>query len=84
MPHMWTEMETRMVLNLYIEYGVLSLGDQRVINLSGELNISPGSIRMKLQNFASLDPMAITAGLKNASNLDKLIWEEHQRTIRRG
>jgi putative restriction endonuclease len=77
----WTRAELLAALHLYLQlpFGQLHRGQPRIVQLAGWLERTPSSVAMKLVNIASLDP-AITgtgrAGLKKASQLDRVVWNE--------
>jgi putative restriction endonuclease len=77
----WTRAELLAALHLYLQlpFGQLHRGQPRIVQLAGWLGRTPSSVAMKLVNIASLDP-AITgtgrAGLKKASQLDRVVWDE--------
>lgn len=47
-----------------------------IIALAESLNRTPSSVALKLVNFASLDPSLDRAGMSNASQLDRQVWNE--------
>lgn len=77
----WTHDEIRLAYFLYCQlpFGRLHGRNPEIIALAKLLDRSPGAVAMKLVNLASLD-QNITAtgrvGLKNASKLDKQVWQE--------
>ncbi|SHF94475.1 HNH endonuclease [Flavobacterium defluvii] len=80
-PRLWTRDELIVALNLYltIEYGKVHDQNPDVIKLGSLINRSPGSISMRLSNFASVDPFHQqrgVKGLKNGMNQVKPIWDE--------
>lgn len=78
---LWTREELILALNLYYKtsFGRLHKGNPDVINLSKLINRTPSSVAYKLVNLASLDPSLKKRGIKgarNASKLDKIVWDE--------
>lgn len=77
----WTREELIAAFNLYcrLPFGKLHKTNPQITQLAQLLGRTPSSVGMKLVNFASFDP-AITAngrvGLKGASRLDKVVWDE--------
>ncbi len=77
----WTRDELLVVLNLYhkLTFGQLHARQPVIMALAEKLQRPPGSVAMKLCNFASLDPVLRLSGrkgLEGASALDKTIWNE--------
>lgn len=77
----WTRDELLVAFNLYCRtpFGRLHHGNPDIIALAQRIGRSPGSVAMKLCNFASLDPIhrrRKIAGLKNASAADRQIFAE--------
>lgn len=77
----WTYEETILALYLYciIPFNRVSSKHTDIIKLSGLLSRSPNSIKMKIGNFGSFDPLLKArgiVGLQNISKLDKLVWDE--------
>ncbi|HEY1170189.1 MAG TPA: HNH endonuclease [Verrucomicrobiae bacterium] len=62
-----------------LTFGQLHARNPVVIQLAERMSRPPGSVAMKLCNFASLDPV-VTAngrkGLEGASTLDRALWKE--------
>ena len=78
---LWTRDELILAVNLYckLPFGRLHRLNPDVINLANLIGRTPSSVAYKLVNFASLDPSLKARGIKgasNASNLDKIIWDE--------
>ncbi len=77
----WLRYELLIAFDLYCRtpFGKMDSRNPEIIKLAGLLGRTPGSLAMKLVNFASLDP-AITStgrvGLKAASKADRAIWAE--------
>ncbi|WP_181850350.1 HNH endonuclease [Thalassospira profundimaris] len=69
----WTDDERYAALKLYfeLEFGQFHARNKNVIQLAEILGRTPGSIAMKLGNFASLDPTLDRGGLKNVSAADR-------------
>lgn len=77
----WTRDELLIVLNLYhkLRFGQLDSRQPVIIDLAKRMGRTPGSVAMKLNNLASLDPALQLRGVKGlpgASALDRTMWEE--------
>jgi putative restriction endonuclease len=77
----WTRDQLLIVLNLYhkLRFGQLDSRQPVIIELATRMGRTPGSVAMKLNNLASLDPalkLRGIRGLEGASNLDQATWEE--------
>ncbi|MFC3673653.1 HNH endonuclease [Novosphingobium pokkalii] len=77
----WTEDETILALYLYFQlpYGKLHSGNPEIRELAEVLDRPSNSIKMKLCNFASLDPKITDSGRKGlagASRQDRDIYAE--------
>jgi predicted restriction endonuclease len=77
----WTHEELLIVCNLYftLPFGQMHARNPMVISLARALGRTPGSVAMKLVNFASLDPVHQArgvSGLRGVSRADREIWEE--------
>lgn len=77
----WTREELLIALNLYekLRFGQFDARQPVVIQVATRMDRTPGSVAMKLNNLASLDPKLQArgiVGLQGASNLDKQVWEE--------
>ena len=77
----WTRDQLLVALNLYhkLRYGQFDARQRVIIDLAARLGRTPGSVAMKLNNLASLDPalrLRGIRGLPGASNLDRTVWEE--------
>jgi len=77
----WTDEHLKLAFYLYCQlpFGKLDARNQDVKSLASFLDRTPGSVAMKLVNFASLDPAIRESGRKglgNASAADKRIWDE--------
>ena len=62
-----------------LAFGQLHGRNPDVIRLAEKLDRTPGSVAMKLCNFASLDPKLMKRGVKGlqgASERDREIWGE--------
>lgn len=80
---LWTRDELLVAFNLYcrIPYGRLHSGNADIIAAARKLGRTPGSVAMKLCNFASLDPVQRArkiAGLRNVSEADRAIFAEFE------
>lgn len=77
----WSRGETLAALHVYFQlpFGQLDQRNLLIRQLAEWIGRTPGSVALKLVNFASLDPQVRAsgrAGMSNASQLDKLIWSE--------
>jgi hypothetical protein len=77
----WTREQSLLAFRCYCEtpYGQLHSKNKRVIELAELIGRTPSALAMKCVNFASLDPVireSGRSGLKNASVLDKTIWDD--------
>ena len=78
---LWTREEFILALNLYLKlpYGKLNAGTPEIIRLANILGRTPGSIGMRLNNFASVDPFHQQrgiVGLRGGIKQVEPIWEE--------
>ena len=79
----WTHDELVIAMNVYarLPFGQLHSRQPFIIEVASKLNRTPGSLAMKLCNFASFDPQLRArgiSGLKGASQLDRQVWEEFE------
>jgi hypothetical protein len=79
----WSRDELLVVCNLYfsLPFGQMHARNPVVIEFARALRRTPGSIAMKLVNFASLDPSQRArgiSGLTGVSRADKEVWKEFQ------
>jgi hypothetical protein len=77
----WTHEELLIVCNLYVSlpFGQMHARNPIVVRLARALGRTPGSVAMKLVNFASLDPVHQArgvSGLRGVSRTDREVWEE--------
>ncbi len=77
----WTREQLLIVLNLYhkLRFGQFDSRQPVIIDLAKCMGRTSGSVAMKLNNLASLDPALTLRGIKGlegASNLDRATWEE--------
>lgn len=77
----WTRDELVVAMNLYcrLPFGKLDQRTPKIRELAAALDRTPGSLAMKLNNFASFDPdlkARGVKGLKGASKLDREVWDE--------
>lgn len=80
-PTDWTREQTLAALHVYFQlpFGQLHQRNPLIQHLAIWIGRTPGSVALKLVNFASLDPQVRAsgrAGMSNASRLDKQIWDE--------
>lgn len=78
---LWTREELIVAFNLYltIEYGKIHDQNPNVIQLGKLIDRTPGSISMRLANFASIDPFHQQRGVKGLENGRRQvqpIWNE--------
>ena len=78
---LWNEEELLLAINLYckLPFGKMHSRNPDIIKLAKLIGRTSGSVALKLGNFASFDPSLIARGIKgarNASKLDKEIWDE--------
>jgi len=77
----WTRDELIVAFNLYckLPFGQLHAKNPRVVEMARALGRTPGSVAMKLVNFAALDPthrQRGVSGLANTSKADRQVWDE--------
>lgn len=77
----WSREETILALDLYLKitFSKATKTNKEVIKLANILGRTPSSVAMKVCNIASCDPLILNrhrSGLKNASKLDREIFEE--------
>jgi putative restriction endonuclease len=77
----WTREQTLAALHVYFQlpFGQLHQRNPLIRRLAEWIGRTPGSVALKLVNFASLDPQVRAsgrAGMSNASRRDKQIWDE--------
>ena len=78
---LWTRDELILALNLYLKlpFGKLHSGTPEIIHLANLLGRTPGSIAMRLNNFASVDPyhqQRGIGGLPGGRKQVEPIWNE--------
>ena len=77
----WSRDELIVVFNLYctMSFGQMHSRNPHIIEMAQVLGRTPGSVAMKLVNFASFDPAHQSRGvrgLSGASHADRAIWNE--------
>lgn len=82
----WNRLELLIILNLYhkLNFGQFHSSNPVIITIAEKLERTTSSVSMKLCNMASLDPalkIRGIIGLKGASKLDKLVWDEFHETL---
>ncbi|MBL7738829.1 MAG: HNH endonuclease [Chitinophagaceae bacterium] len=78
---LWTRDEFVLTLNLYLKlpFGKLDARTPEVIHLASIIGRTPGSVSMRLNNFASVDPFHLKrgiAGLGGGKKQVKPYWDE--------
>ena len=78
---LWTRDELILAINLYckLPFGKMHASNLDVKGLAQIIDRTPASVALKLGNLASFDPTLQARGIKgarNASKLDKSIWDE--------
>ncbi len=78
---LWTKDELTLSLNLYLKlpFGKLHSGTPEIIHLAKIIGRTPGSVAMRLNNFANVDPYHKQRGIVGLSGGRKQvepIWEE--------
>jgi putative restriction endonuclease len=81
---LWSRDELIVAMNLYckLPFGQLHERNPVIIRLAEQFGRTPGSVAMKLCNFASLDPVHQARGVKGlsgASQADREVWTEFHR-----
>src|ERR1035438_3712771 len=77
----WTREHFLIALNLYckLPFGKLHKGNPIIIETAEKMGRTPNSLAMKLCNFAALDPVQRSRGIKGlagASKQDRVMWDE--------
>ena len=77
----WTREHFLIALNLYckLPFGKFHKGNPIIIEAAEKMGRTPGSLAMKLGNFASLDPVQKARGIRGlsrATKQDKAMWNE--------
>ena len=74
----WTRDELVLALNLYLRlpFGRMHQSNPEVVALAALIGRTPGSVAMRLGNFAALDPALDRRGMANASAGARTIWDE--------
>src|SRR3990172_309293 len=77
----WSREQLVIVCGFYftLPFGQMHARNPRVVRLAKLLGRTPGSVAMKLVNFASLDPehqARGVRGLRGTSHADQDIWDE--------
>ena len=76
----WTKDETVLALFGYthIPFSKIVSSNPEIIKLAKLLHRTPGSVSMKLCNFAALDKSISQKGLTHGSELDKEVWNAYE------
>lgn len=79
----WTEFETRAPLELYLRtpFGRIHSRNPEIIDLAQSLDRTPGSIALKLANFAHLDDSLPRKGMSGSTALDRAVWSDFFREL---
>ncbi len=77
----WSRNELILAFSLYSEipFGKIHMGNPKVLELAKLLGRTPGSVSMKLSNFARLDPVLQArgiVGLQRGAKGEKEVWDE--------
>ena len=74
----WTKEETILAFELYCRtsFGRMHQRNPEVIALSKAINRTPGSVALKLCNFAALDPSLPQKGASHGSRMDQVVWND--------
>lgn len=75
----WDKDDTIIVLYEYHLLGGTAPTMAQKERIAKLINKSAGSVKMKMDNFASLDPNSNRKGLDHPSQLDVNIWNEYSR-----
>lgn len=81
MANNWSKEHVKIAFSLYckLPFGKLHKNNKDIVQLAILLDRTPSAIAMKLVNIASLDSTITStgrSGLKNASAMDKEVWQE--------
>ncbi len=82
----WTREHFLIALNLYckLPFGKFDARNPIIIEVAEKMGRSPGSLAMKLCNFASLDPVQRARGIRGLANVakqDKIMWDEFRNNV---
>ena len=77
----WSHQQLKLAFYFYCQtpFGQINSKNKKLIELAELIGRTPSARAMKCVNFASLDPAIIESGrkgLSNASQLDKVVWDE--------
>jgi putative restriction endonuclease len=80
--NLWTKEELILAFNLYLKipFGKMHSTNKDIIHLAGLIDRTPGSIALRLVNFASVDPALQARGIKGMSGGTKIvqpIWDKY-------
>lgn len=75
---LWTRPELMLAVELYCRtpFGRIHQGNPDIIKLANALGRTPGSVGLKMVNFAALDETIEQKGMSNVSKADREIWSE--------
>lgn len=79
--NLWTKEELILAFNLYLKipFGKMHSTNKDIIHLANLIGRTPGSIALRLVNFASVDPVLKARGIKGMTggvNIVQPIWDE--------
>ena len=78
----WDKDDTIIVLYEYHLLGGTAPTMAQKERIAKLINKSAGSVKMKMDNFASLDPNSNRKGLEHPSRLDKEVWDKYCKDLR--
>lgn len=78
---LWTKEELILAFNLYLKipFGKMHSTNKDIIHLANLIDRTPGSVALRLANFASVDPVLKARGIKGMDGGKKIvqpIWDE--------
>ena len=74
----WTRPELMLAVELYCRtpFGRIHMRNPEIKELATALGRSPGSVGLKMVNFAALDETIEQKGMSNVSEVDREVWSE--------
>ena len=78
----WSKEETILALDAYckVPFNKASNSNPIIVEVATLIGRTPASVKMKIGNFGSFDPVLKSkgiVGLGNTSKLDKEVWDEY-------